>query len=92
MSYATIAKITQSLSLRERLVACAADEGAPTPEAWVSQNIWKIATAPGADDAWESAIAAGVTDPGAREDVITDGMILGVVQPLLVAQNVIPQP
>lgn len=84
MSYATIAAITQSGALYQRLTAAAAQEGKnPTsPGSWVSANIWTLAASPGWAAAWESAIAGGVTDPGANEGVITDGMILSAVQPI----------
>lgn len=84
MTYATIAAITQSGALNQRLTAAAAQEGKdPTsPGSWVSANIWTIASSPGWSAAWESAVAGGVTDPGANEGVITDGMILAAVQPL----------
>lgn len=84
MSYATIAAITQSGAMNQRLTAAAAQEGKNTasPGSWVSKNIWTLAASPGWSEAWESAEAGGVTDPGANEAVITDGMILASVQPL----------
>lgn len=83
MTYSDIATITESPSLRRRLTAAAAQEHKTPPyESWVAQNIWAIAASPGWADAWASAVAGGVTDPGANESVITDGMILAVVQPI----------
>lgn len=83
MSYATIASITESQSLRRRLTAAAAEEHKTEPyEGWVSQHIWTLAASPGWAAAWESAEAGGITDPGASEGVITDPMILSAVQPI----------
>ena len=50
---------------------------------WTTKRSWDLAATPGWADAWESAEASGITDPGAS-DVITDAMILSRVQPLLV--------
>lgn len=83
MTYANIAAITQSASLFSRLTACAAEENKTTPySSWVSNHIWDIAATPGWAAAWGSALAAGVTDPGANEGVISDGMILAAIQPM----------
>ncbi len=83
MSYATIAAITQSGALYQRLTAAAAEEAKDTtPGSWVSNHIWELAASPGWAGAWESAVENGVTDPGANEAVITDGMILSAVQPI----------
>ena len=51
---------------------------------WTTERSWDLAATPGWADAWESAEASGITDPGASETVITDAMILSRVQPLLV--------
>ena len=83
MTYATIAAITQNLSLSMRLTACAAEQQKPTPySSWVAEHIWQIAAAPGWAQKWESAVAAEIADPGADESVITDADILAVVQPM----------
>lgn len=81
MTYAMIAAITQSSSLMNRLTAAAAEEKVTEPYGgWVYDHIWDFAAMPGWAAAWASALAAGVTDPGANEGVITDGMILSAVQ------------
>lgn len=82
MSYSSIADMADSSALRRRLIACAADEDKPSPDAFIAARIWTIATSPGWAAAWNSAKASGIADPGTREDVVTDGMILAVVQPL----------
>ena len=42
---------------------------------------------PGWDDAWDSAIASGIEDPGGNEGVITDGMILSGVQAVIASET-----
>lgn len=83
MTYATIAAMAADNSLFLRLTAAAAEENKPPPyESWVAERRWDLAATPGWAAAWESAVAGGVTDPGIRNDVITDSMILAVVQPM----------
>lgn len=84
MTYASIAAITQSNSLFQRLTACAAQQKREKPyPTWVSDRIWDIAVSPGWADKWASAIAAGIENPGADESVISDADILAVIQPML---------
>ena len=83
MSYSTHAAIVQSGSLRLRITACAAQEGASDPPRWVNAVIW---TLPQSDwiAAWASAEAGDPGgDHGANEGAVTDAMILAVVQPRL---------
>jgi hypothetical protein len=79
--------MTLNGSLRGRLAAAAASEPTPLdpadPETWAYQFRYQLCSAPGWDDAWASAAAGGVQDPGADEAVITDGMILSQVQAVL---------
>jgi hypothetical protein len=83
MTYTTIAALATDNALFRRLVAAAAQEGkSDQVEAWVSERRWQFAATPGWAEAWESAMAAGDNSPGSRNDVITDGMILAVVQPM----------
>jgi hypothetical protein len=49
----------------------------------VSINARRLAIQPGWREAWESALASGVENPGADPAVITDGQILAAVQSLL---------
>ena len=83
MTYAAHAAIVASGTLRQRIVACAAQEGAPNPPQWVNSTIW---TLPASDwiAAWEYMEAANPGDDhGANEAGVTDAMILAVVQPKL---------
>ena len=80
MTYATHAAIVNSGSLRQRVTACAAQEGATDPPRWVNAVMW---TLPQSDwiAAWASAEAGDPGgDHGANEAGVTDGMILAAVQ------------
>lgn len=83
MSYLTQSKIAADSSILLRLTACAAIEGVEHPSEWVNTRVWQVATQPGWHEAYGDALAAGGTDPGADEAVITDGMILSAVQSLI---------
>ncbi len=84
MGYIDVHPMTTSGSLHGRLAAAAATEkAAGDPELWVAEHRYDLATAPGWDAAWASAVASDNEDPGADPGVITDGMILSQVQALL---------
>lgn len=80
MSYLTQSLLASDKDIYSRVTACAATQGIESPEAWANQRRWELSAEPGWDPAYASAIAAGVTDPGAAESVITDQMILAAVQ------------
>jgi hypothetical protein len=80
MTYAIHADIVQSSTMRQRIMACVAQEGQANPTAWVNANIWAL---PKADwiAAWASAEAGDPGgDHGSNEGAVTDGMILASVQ------------
>ena len=90
MSYNTIADMTDSLSLVRRLSAAAASEQAAgagldpvDPGQWAATYRWHLVSAPGWDEAWASAEAAGNPDPGRDEAVITDAQILSQTQAVI---------
>ena len=85
MSYNSIADVAHSSTLRERIAACAADEGItdPHPTEWADHHQWRLAASPGWGDAWAYALASDTADPGADEGVINDSMILAAVQAIL---------
>jgi hypothetical protein len=94
-TYNAIVAIAGSSSLADRVAAAAAQEGATEPVQWAHSHIWLLASEPGWADAWLSALT-GYTinvnpDTGQRDDVITDGMILGAVQSLM-AEEAAPPP
>jgi hypothetical protein len=73
MSYKTVADMAESYSLVRRLNAGAAKESIDNNVQWVQTYRWELASQPGWDAAWDSAVAAEVPDPGSDEAVITDG-------------------
>ena len=86
-TYSTIARIAATRPFAERLTACAAQQGANDPTAWVWERRYALAAAPG----WAQKVDSwGAANPGAPVDgwaddpaVISDGDILAVIQPLL---------
>jgi hypothetical protein len=91
MTYLTVAAMMDNDSLMRREYAAAAKEGIDPPEHWQYEHRWKLASQPGWDAAWDSALAAHPDDPdydpGADQGVITDGMILSAIQGLVTAEN-----
>lgn len=91
MSYNALARMAKSQGLRNRLVACAAQEDVEFPDQWVGSHLWKLVS----DTSWVSAwtyaedimTVNNNPDIGARDDVISDGMILSVVQALITTQS-----
>ena len=83
MTYSTIATIAGDIAIQQRATAAAAQEQKTKPyDQWVYDHRWDLASTPGWADAWESAVAGGVTNPGGDDSVITDQMILSAVQPM----------
>lgn len=86
MSYATIAQAARDTSLRLRIAACIAQEGKAGDTlqtgamARADAIQWQCCAEPGWGEAWESALANAIPDPGNNPGVITDQMILGAVQ------------
>lgn len=93
MSYRSIMTMASSQSLRTRVAACAAEQGADNAVQWTEQHIIKLCTSPGWREAWAYAVDTYQInlnpDTGVRDDVISDTMILAAVQPIITAQ-VIP--
>jgi hypothetical protein len=87
VSYQSIVEMAGSPSLQTRIVASAAEEGIPDALAFVQANIWTIVARGNWDAAWDSARANPSPnvnpDTGMRDDVVTDGMILAVIQPMV---------
>lgn len=80
MSYSTINACANDTAFRNRLTACAAQEGADDPATAVYQLVWPVAAMSDIEAAYASALAAGNPNPGGDEAVITDQMILSAVQ------------
>jgi len=90
MTYRSIVEMASSQSLIARIAAAAAEQGVQgNPLTWAQENIWKIAASPGWADSWGYAVDTATVnvnpDTGGRSDVITDGNILSVVQPLVLS-------
>ena len=81
--YLTVSVIAKDPAMHARVTACAAEQQVDNPETWTSELRWKWAAQPDWDEAWESAVASGNSDPGADPAVITDGQILSAVQAIL---------
>ena len=85
MTYNTIAAIAHDDGLRKRLIACAAEQNAEWPVAFIDRYVWRLAATPGWAAKWESALA-NETIPddeiGINGGVVTDSDILAAVQPL----------
>ena len=84
MSYLSISKCVADNDFQQRVVACIADEGKPTSNI-VPDLFWQVARADDIEAAYSYALDAEIPNPGADETVITDGMILGVIQALFPA-------
>jgi hypothetical protein len=83
MAYWDQSLLSRDEQFRDRIAACAAVE-LPTsdvqPLRWADTHQWQIAAAPGFADAYASALAASVPDPGKDPAVISDAQILSAVQ------------
>jgi hypothetical protein len=90
MAYYDVSLLAADADFIDRATAAYATEvvdvpGHPLPDQWTPQHIWEIAAQPGFGDAYASALAGGVPDPGRDPAVITDPMLLSAVQTLLAA-------
>lgn len=88
MTYLSQSAIAGDASVQKRVMQAAAENGIATdagmsPESWALEwkQVW--ASAPGWDEAWDSALAAGIPDPGSDPTVITDAMINAQVQSMM---------
>jgi hypothetical protein len=80
MTYNTVADMAEDAALARRITAAVAQEGEDNPVYWTSLWVWSVVAAPGWSEAYASAVAGEVPNPGKDEAVITDGMILSSVQ------------
>lgn len=80
MSYNTISRCAGDMAFQQRLIACAAQEGADNPAAAGYALIWPVSTRTDIEAAYASALAAGNPNPGGDEAAISDQMILSAVQ------------
>lgn len=80
MSYSSITRCANDPAFLDRLTGCIADEGTPSPFEETERLRWICAAANDIEAAYESALAGENPNPGGDPAVITDAMILGVVQ------------
>lgn len=81
MGYYEQSLLSQDADFYNRVAACAATEvDTDNPTSWASNNLWDVAAAPGFADAYSSAIAGNVENPGRDPSVISDDQILAAVQ------------
>lgn len=80
-TYWDVSLVSADVDLQTRVAACAAVEGiTDDPPQWSYDHRWQMAAQPGWADAYASALAGGVPDPGRDPAVITDPQILSAVQ------------
>ena len=81
MGYYEQSELSQDQDFYNRIAASAAVEIADEqPTVWAANHQWAIAAAPGFADAYSSALAGGVPNPGRDPSVISDAQILSAVQ------------
>jgi len=89
MAYFDVATLSRDTDFLSRIAACYATEtplGDPEaipPDQWSTEHGWDVAAAPGFGDAYASAIASGVENPGRDPAVISDAQILAAVQAIM---------
>jgi len=90
-SYLTISEIAIDHAMRNRVAACAAQQGHPEPEQWSWDNAYIWASTPTWGEKWDYAVNTHPDEefpdysPGADPAVITDADILTRVQQMLPA-------
>jgi hypothetical protein len=79
MSYFTVSTCVDDWEMQARVKAAFSQEGG-TVTAIPVDLFWTVAGASDVEAAYASALAAGNEHPGSDPAVVTDGMILAVVQ------------
>ncbi len=91
MSYYDVSLLNSDGDFGSRCMACYASEIGvkitpdTQPQNWWSLNSWAVSSAPGFGDAYASALAGNVENPGRDPAVISDAQILSAVQALMAA-------
>lgn len=85
MSYTAISRAANDGDLQQRCIAAAAAEGHDNPAGLITQNMWNIASNASIADPYSYAVGNRVDRPGYYDDVVTDAVILAVVQALIAA-------
>jgi len=76
MSYNTIHESSKDEVLVGRITACCKQEHHDP----LTEALWAVFTASDVEEAYAYALSVDNPNPGGDETVVTDGMILGVVQ------------
>lgn len=86
MAYFDQAQLSRDGDFAQRIAAAAQleieDLGDQHPMDWAAEHQWQVAAAPGFADAYASAVAGGVPNPGRDPSVISDAQILAAMQAL----------
>ena len=82
MTFYDSAELSEDPDFRKRIIACAGEQGNPSPEQWGYSNRWTM-IGPGFADAYAYAVLAGVPNPGRDEAVISDSQIRSQYQYLV---------
>lgn len=94
MSYSTIVLMANDNDLQQRFIAAASQEKIPNAEGWAIGNRWAVASYDqGAIDAYQFAVDSDnlhIGGYGKDPAIVTDGMILSIVQALWAEQQVPP--
>jgi hypothetical protein len=80
MGYWEQSQLAIDADFAARVIACSSTEGFDDPEGWAWRHRYDLAASPGFADAYSSAIAGDVANPGRDPAVISDAQILSAVQ------------
>jgi hypothetical protein len=82
MSLSTIADLAEDEGFKRRvMVAVVTNNIDSNPEAWINENILKVASSEGFEDAYASALAQEyLAQPGKNPAVISDDQIIAAVK------------
>jgi hypothetical protein len=83
MAYWDLYLLTFDPDFYARTEAAAAEQNQPDPPQWADDHRWEVAAAPGFADAYASALAGGVQNPGRDESVISDAQLRAAVQAII---------
>lgn len=89
MAYYDIALLAADTDFFARITAAYTTEtldlppGDVLPPQWAAEHMWTLAAQPGFGDAYASALAGGVPNPGRDPAVISDAQILSAIQVVL---------
>jgi len=90
MAFYDVALLRLDTDFLNRVAACYATETplgeGVDPTLWATEHAWDMAAQPGFGDAYASALANSVPNPGRDPSVIGDAQILAAVQQIRAAE------